>query len=98
MPCSPTTRDVDMRSIPSATTTAYSEPISMTTTTSASSLCHNPTTDGDSNSNNSTGVVRFEYSQYLKDSNLAFDRCDACKYKISTKFVLKFYFCCTNLS
>ncbi|XP_020717340.1 protein suppressor of sable isoform X2 [Ceratitis capitata] len=60
-----------------ATTTAYSEPISMTTTTSASSLCHNPTTDGDSNSNNSTGVVRFEYSQYLKDSNLAFDRCDA---------------------
>lgn len=66
-----------MRSIPSATTTTAME----STPAVPPSTRMNLNMDLDSNSNNSGGVMRFEYSQYLKDSNLAFDRNDACKYK-----------------
>ncbi|XP_050328658.1 protein suppressor of sable isoform X1 [Bactrocera neohumeralis] len=68
----PTTRDVDMRSIPSATTTTNMETLPAISPSTRLNL----NMDLDSNSNNS-GVMRFEYSQYLKDSNLAFDRNDA---------------------
>lgn len=65
-----------MRSIPSATTTTTMETLPAISPSTRLNL----NMDLDSNSNNSGGVMRFEYSQYLKDSNLAFDRNDACKY------------------
>lgn len=37
-------------------------------------------TSSNSNSNSGGAVVMVDYSQYLKDSNLSFDRGDICKY------------------
>ena len=87
-------RDVDMRFLPSvmpsaaAATTIDSAAHGATEQPVTSPLNDCVTTalglDKDitmsSNSNSSSGVVTVDYSQYLKDSNLSFDKGDLCKF------------------
>ncbi|KAM7346382.1 suppressor of sable RNA-binding protein isoform 1-T4 [Cochliomyia hominivorax] len=60
--------DIDMRFLPSTTSASANE----------SSIVVGPDKDvsTSSNSNSSSGVVMVDYSQYLKDSNISFDRGD----------------------
>ncbi|XP_046801913.1 protein suppressor of sable [Lucilia cuprina] len=64
--------DVDMRFLPTVSTTTVA------TSSSASTSAAGPDKDvlTSSNSNSSSGVVMVDYSQYLKDSNISFDRGD----------------------
>lgn len=66
--------DVDMRFLPnvSAATT--------TVTSVTTAECPEKDNTTSSNSNSSSGVVMVDYSQYLKDSNLSFDKGDICKF------------------
>uniref|UniRef100_A0A1A9WLD0 C3H1-type domain-containing protein n=1 Tax=Glossina brevipalpis TaxID=37001 RepID=A0A1A9WLD0_9MUSC len=76
--------DVDMRFLPSVTVS--NEPQQPTSTltnitstsahTSSAPLEKDVTSSSNSNSNSSSAVIMVDYSQYLKDSNLAFDRTD----------------------
>ncbi|XP_061392526.1 protein suppressor of sable [Musca vetustissima] len=67
--------DVDMRFLPNVPAAASSAAttLSTTTTTTTHDGLDKDTTNS-SNSNSSSGVVVVDYSQYLKDSNLSFDK------------------------
>ncbi|XP_005185582.3 protein suppressor of sable [Musca domestica] len=68
--------DVDMRFLPNVP--AASTATSLSTTSAVTSQLDglDKDTTNSSNSNSSSGVVVVDYSQYLKDSNLSFDKGD----------------------
>lgn len=88
---SSSSRDVDMRFLPSVVGTISAASILNPTdqTNTASPTIKETSTIGSlgmdkdvtmsSNSNSSSGVITVDYSQYLKDSNLSFDKGDLCK-------------------
>lgn len=70
-----------MRFLPNATPTSSANTLAIHSVTEAAA---GPDKDvlTSSNSNSSSGVVMVDYTQYLKDSNISFDRGDMCKYKL----------------
>uniref|UniRef100_A0A1B0B783 C3H1-type domain-containing protein n=1 Tax=Glossina palpalis gambiensis TaxID=67801 RepID=A0A1B0B783_9MUSC len=75
--------DVDMRFLPNVTVnnepqqaTSTLTNITPTANASLAPLEKDVTLSSNSNSNSSSAVIMVDYSQYLKDSNLAFDRAD----------------------